>query len=129
MRIRDNENGQVLAITALAMTVLFGFLALAVDVGVLFRARRNMQIAADSAAFGAAMDYLYNGSKSSAQTAGKADATANGFTDGTKGAVVSINCPPPAGRTPEEAVATASSRPFSPSQTPPSSWGSSTRVR
>jgi hypothetical protein len=97
MRIRDNENGQVLAITALAMTVLFGFLALAVDVGVLFRARRNMQIAADSAAFGAAMDYLYNGSKSSAQTAGKADATANGFTDGTKGAVVSVNCPPTSG--------------------------------
>ena len=48
--------------TALSMTVLVGFLALAIDVGMLFRAKRNMQIAADAAAIAGALDYKYNGS-------------------------------------------------------------------
>ncbi len=81
MEHRHNENGQAIILTALLMTVLLGFLALAVDVALLFRARRNVQIAADAAAIGATMDYYYNGSVSGAQTVGQADTTAK--QDGT----------------------------------------------
>src|SRR4051812_3833731 len=82
---------------ALATTAMVGFLALAVEIGVLFVAKRNVQIAADAAALGAAMDYLYNASVSSAQTAGRADATSNGFTNGVSSVGVTINCPPTSG--------------------------------
>ena len=76
LRIQKDEAGQVLVMTALSMTVLVGFLALAIDVGMLFRAKRNMQIAADAAAIAGALDYKYNGSITSAQTAAEAAATA-----------------------------------------------------
>src|SRR4051812_2727216 len=97
MKNRENESGQVIIFTALFMAGLLGVLALAIDVAMLFRARRNVQIAADAAAIGATMDYYYNGSVSGAQTVGKADATANGITNGAKGATVAINCPPTSG--------------------------------
>ena len=100
-RVLKGEGGQVLVMTALSMTVLVGFLALAIDVGMLFRAKRNMQIAADAAAIAGALDYKYNSSVSSAQAAGEAAATANGLTatgtcpisDPTK-TYVCINIPP-----------------------------------
>src|ERR1035441_7238132 len=80
MAVPKGESGQVLIMTVLAMTVLLGFMALAIDVGFLFRARRNMQIAADAAAIAAALDYKYNNSKTSAQNAGVSAAAANGVT-------------------------------------------------
>jgi uncharacterized membrane protein len=80
MRDSDNESGQSLIFVALSMAVLMGFMALAIDVGVLFRARRNMQIAADSAATAAALNYLYYGSVPSAKAAAIAAAAANGVT-------------------------------------------------
>ena len=91
-RLRD-ESGSVLVIAALSMTALLGFVALATDVGLLFRTRRNVQIAADAAAIAGALDYLYNGSSSSAIAAAKAASSANGVTDGGSGAVVTINTP------------------------------------
>ncbi len=94
MRIRDNESGQVLVLTALSMTILLGFAGLAADVGMLFHTKRNMQIAADAAASAGAVDYLYNGSTTSAQTAGQAAASLNGVTDGSGGAIVTVNVPP-----------------------------------
>jgi Putative Flp pilus-assembly TadE/G-like len=63
------------------MSLLMGFLALAVDVGTLFRVRRNMQIAADAAATAGALDYKYNGVDSSAVSAGQTAAVANGVTN------------------------------------------------
>jgi len=101
MKYRDDECGQVLVITALSMIFLLGFLALAIDVGLLFRAKRNAQIAADAAAVAAALDYKYNGSVTSAQTAGEAAATANGITStgtcpisNTTQTYVCVNIPP-----------------------------------
>jgi len=79
------------------MTILLGFSALAIDVGMLFRAKRNLQIAADAAASAGALDYLYNGSTSSAQTAGKAASGQNGYTNGTGGVTVTVNLPPTSG--------------------------------
>jgi Flp pilus assembly protein TadG len=96
-KIRNDESGQVLVFTALSMTILLGFTALATDVGVLFYAKRKLQIAADAAASAGAVDYLYNGSATSAIAAAKAAATQNGVTGGSSGANVTINVPPSIG--------------------------------
>jgi len=72
------ESGTVLVMSALLMTALLGFVALATDVGLLLHAKRDMQIAADAAAIAGALDYKYNGSTSSAKTAACAAAAANG---------------------------------------------------
>ena len=80
MRNRDSESGQALVLVALSMAVLMGFMALAIDVGLLFRSRRNLQIAADAAATAAAVNYLYYGNVGTAKTAGIAAAAANGVT-------------------------------------------------
>lgn len=58
MRFRDDQ-GQMLVLTALCMTMLMGFLALAIDVGMLFRAKRNVQIAADAGAIAGALQEKY----------------------------------------------------------------------
>lgn len=104
MRFLKDENGQTLVLTALAMTVLLGFMALAIDVGVLFRAKRNLQAAADAAATAGALDYYYYKSASTARTMGCNAATANGAsgtcTTGAcsgSGAQTCINVPPQSG--------------------------------
>jgi hypothetical protein len=55
MKFRS-QKGQVLVLTAFSMTALLGFMALALDIGLLFRAKRNLQIAADAAATAGALD-------------------------------------------------------------------------
>ena len=97
MKILRNEEGQTLVLTALCGTALLGFLALAIDVGVLFHAKRSMQTAADAAAIAAAQDYMWNVSTTTAQTVGKSASAANGYTDGTGGVSVTINAPPASG--------------------------------
>ena len=94
--LRD-ESGGVLIVAALAMTGLMGFLALATDAGVLFRSRRNVQIAADAAAIAGAVNYLHHGSSSNAIAAAKAASSSNGATDGSGGATVTVNIPPTGG--------------------------------
>ena len=82
-RVRRNskdESGQVLVLTAASLVALMGFMGLAIDVGMLLRTQRQMQIAADAAAVAGALDYKYNGSGSSAVTQGCNAATANGVT-------------------------------------------------
>lgn len=91
------EEGQSLVLMALTMVVLVGFLGLATDVGMLYRIRQRVQIAADAAAIAAAVDYLHFTSVSTAQAKGAAAATANGYTDGTSGATVAIHLPPTSG--------------------------------
>jgi hypothetical protein len=88
-RLKD-ESGQALVITALCMTCLFGFAALATDVGLILREKRLLQIAADSAAVAGAAELNYGNATSAAQAA----AVQNGFTDGTNGAAVTVNPPP-----------------------------------
>jgi Flp pilus assembly protein TadG len=71
-----DETGQVLVMTLFSMGVLIVALGLAVDVGVLFHARRNMQAAADAAAMAGATEMFYNGS---ANVVAKANAAAKGM--------------------------------------------------
>ncbi|MFZ0662122.1 MAG: pilus assembly protein TadG-related protein [Acidobacteriaceae bacterium] len=89
-----DERGQILVLAALSMLLLLAFVALATDVGLLFRAKRNAQIAADAAAVAGALDYKYNGSATSAEAAGQTASTANGITNGASGAVVTVSEPP-----------------------------------
>jgi hypothetical protein len=93
MKFFRNEEGQTLVLTALSMTAMLGFLGLALDVGVLFRAKRTMQTAADAAAIAGAQDYMWTQSTSSALSAGRSASASNGFTNGTSGATVVINTP------------------------------------
>lgn len=80
MKILRDEKGQTLVLTAVCMAGLLGFMALALDVGVLYHTRRDAQTAADAAAMAGALDFLYNQSSSSAQTAGCTAAGKNGIT-------------------------------------------------
>ena len=54
------ERGATMVIVALAMTALFGFLALAIDLGMLYAARSDAQRAADAAALAGASAFLDN---------------------------------------------------------------------
>jgi uncharacterized membrane protein len=99
MRSLKDAKGQVLVLTALCMALLLGFMAFAVDMGLLFHTKRNIQIAADAAAIAGALDYEYNTSATKAQAAGRAASAANGFTNGSNGTVVTINVPPSMGPT------------------------------
>lgn len=90
-RLRD-EDGQALIITALCMTCLFGFAALAADVGIMLREKRLVQSAADSAAIAGALEV--NLDPANVSTAAQAAATQNGFTNGTGGATITVNGPP-----------------------------------
>lgn len=67
MKLFRNQEGQTLVLTALCMTCFMGFMALAIDVGLLFNARRKLQTAADAAATAAALRYLslYNANNAS----------------------------------------------------------------
>lgn len=94
-----SESGQILVVTALSMLMLFGVMGLALDTGMLFRAKRNVQIAADAAAVAGALDYRYNADDDSAVAAGRAAAEQNGFTNAAGGTTVSINIPPKYGET------------------------------
>ncbi|HEU4982155.1 MAG TPA: pilus assembly protein TadG-related protein [Acidobacteriaceae bacterium] len=80
MRRLGDESGQTLVMVALSMAVLLGFAAFATDIGVMLRAKRQVQSAADSAAIAAAWG-LSEGSGAVAR--GTAAATANGYTQGT----------------------------------------------
>lgn len=89
LNLKD-ECGQTMILVLLCMTVLLGMVAFAVDVGLMFRAKRNLQIAADSAAIAAASELNYG----DWNAAGIAAAAQNGVVIGTNAAAVTISSPP-----------------------------------
>jgi hypothetical protein len=89
-----DESGQTLVLTAVSMTLLIGFLGLALDAGTLFRSRRQMQIAADGAAMAAATSYKFTGAVGTARTAGKNAGVVDGVPSASN---VTVNCPPQSG--------------------------------
>ncbi|HEY2860612.1 MAG TPA: pilus assembly protein TadG-related protein [Terracidiphilus sp.] len=80
MKVLKDEGGNVLTLVALSLTVLLGFMAVAIDVGMLYRAKRQVQKMADTAALSAAAQMSSDGT---GQTAATAAVTQNGFTIGT----------------------------------------------
>lgn len=79
MKILKEERGQVAMLTILGMTVLMGFMALAIDVGTMYNVKRRVQTAADAAAIAAAVNYNFGGTTSTAATAAGTAARNNGI--------------------------------------------------
>ena len=98
----NNRKGIFLVVSAVILTTLFGFLAVATDTGWLFHQRRRMQTAADAGALYGAQQ-IRRGANTKADVESLSDhgtlkGTAdNGFTNGVDGAVVTVDYPPATG--------------------------------
>ena len=93
---RAYERGQALPIIAICFVVIFGFVALAVDVGANQYRQRMQQTAADAAAIAGASEAQYSSLSSDITAAAQADATSNGFTTDAND-TVTVNWPPASG--------------------------------
>ncbi|MDP9236393.1 MAG: Tad domain-containing protein [Chloroflexota bacterium] len=94
---RRQERGQILVMAVLFLTVLLGSAGLAVDTGMLYTRRTNMQNATDSAAMAAAETMAVTGNRTSAVAAATAYMQSNGFTEGVGGAHIVVDNPPTTG--------------------------------
>src|ERR1039458_1732733 len=90
MRMFRDQRGQTTILIALCLLCLCGMTGFAVDAGMMFRAKRNLQIAADAAAISGAAELNYGDAAAAAQAA----AVQNGETTGANGATVTVNTPP-----------------------------------
>lgn len=114
MNLRRDESGQSLVIAAIFLALVgMGFIALALDVGQLFRQRRMAQAAADGAALAAASEIAL-GHPANEQTVANAMATANGFdtTLASNPAVVQLSSPSSGSFTGSSYVTATVSRPI-----------------
>jgi Flp pilus assembly protein TadG len=84
------SSGQIFAVATIAMTVLLGFAALAVDIGYLYSTRRRMQTAADAAAVAGATA-LRDGQNYT--KAADDVASFNGFTNSQNNVTVTVSEP------------------------------------
>ncbi len=82
---------------ALMLTTLIAFCGLALDVGLMELKRVQLQSAADAAAVGAAEELERGSAESVWRSAGQADATRNGFTNGQNNSTVTLINPPVVG--------------------------------
>ncbi len=74
-----DEEGQAIAVIALAIAALLLGIGLALDTGQLFVARRGMQTAADAAAWAGASVLFSGGNATAARSAAVLDASRNGY--------------------------------------------------
>ena len=97
MRMLRDEHGDILILTALCMTMLLSFMALAIDVGNLFFTQRQLQTLADSAAMAGALEAGYCGSTPNCALLQKAATSA--LTEGTPSVTPSLflQCAPASG--------------------------------
>jgi len=91
------SKGQVLVLSALILTVLVGFMGLAVDAGYFFDYRRRMVAAADSAAVAGAMEVKRDPNSTNVVTVARNAAAANSFTHGADDITVTVNRSPASG--------------------------------
>src|SRR5260370_4494413 len=99
----EPRQGKVVVLVALALIPLIGFVALAVDGGLLLSDQRKTQRAADSAALAAATD-LYSKWRTNsgvdpsagypAKQSALTTAAANGFSNDTVNSTVTVHIPP-----------------------------------
>jgi hypothetical protein len=92
---RENPQGQILVITAVALVIIVGIAALVFDGGKMLLDRRTQQNAADAAALAGAR--FLPTDATAARAAAIQVAAANGFTDGADGHTVAIHTPPVSG--------------------------------
>jgi hypothetical protein len=90
--LRDNR-GQTTWLMGLCIMSLVGMSGLAVDAGMMFRAKRVLQAAADAGAIAGAAEVQY----ADVTSAAKAATAMNGVTDGSSGTTVTVHNPPSSG--------------------------------
>ncbi|GAC1425368.1 MAG: pilus assembly protein TadG-related protein [Candidatus Velthaea sp.] len=95
--LRHDERGQMMPIVAMMIIVIFGFAALAVDVGSWHYQQRIEQTAADSASVAGAIELNYSRAAGAVSATARADAATNGFTDNGADVAVTVNNPPATG--------------------------------
>jgi hypothetical protein len=91
--MRASSRGQVMVLICVGLVALVGMIAIVADFSFMQHQKNKMQTAADSAAMAASEELSYG----DFVHAGKADASTNGYTDGTGGITVAINNPPSTG--------------------------------
>jgi Flp pilus assembly protein TadG len=87
---RPGERGSIAVVAAVALVALIGMAALVVDGGYLAMRRRALQGVADAAALSGGFSLP---TSATAISQAKSIATANGYTNGVKGATVTVNSP------------------------------------
>ena len=87
---RARDGGAIAVVAALALVVLIGMGALVVDGGYLAMRRRAMQGVADAAALAGGYSLP---TSATAISQARANATANGYTNGSNGVTVTVNSP------------------------------------
>jgi hypothetical protein len=93
-----DRSGIVVVLVALAMPVLLGLTAFAVDVSNWSSSKNSIQAAADNAALSAAVAAAQSGATlTQIQNQAYAVAATTGFTNGQKGVTVTVNNPPATG--------------------------------
>lgn len=86
------ERGQALILAALGMAVFLAFVAMAIDVGIAYQERRNLQNAADSAALAGAKVLATSGDAAAARAEAAKYLSDYGYNSG-----YSVNIPPTSG--------------------------------
>jgi Flp pilus assembly protein TadG len=92
-RLRHQHSGKVLLLSVFSMVALIGIAGLAVDIGLLYSTRRQMQTAADAAGIAGA-NALQTSQSQNYKLAAADVAGLNGFTNGQSG--VTVRVAPPA---------------------------------
>ncbi len=87
------EGGQMLVLFVLALGVLMGFVAMTVDVGMIFVERRSLQNAADAAALAGSPELPPTGNSATAMAMAREFAEKHGFVDGVDGVTVKVQTP------------------------------------
>lgn len=100
MKYKNSEKGQALIVIAVAVVILFGFAALAIDGSMVFSDRRKAQNAADTAALAGALAYSRGNDITSAA---QSRATSNGYDGGAMNDVTITITDAPSGVCPTNA--------------------------
>ncbi len=96
-RLWSDRRGGVAVMTAVAMTGLLGAAGIGTEATLWYVAKRDMQAAADAAAFSAATSEGAGGSSTAFTGAAKAVAGRYGFAGGSNGVAIAVNNPPTQG--------------------------------
>jgi hypothetical protein len=97
LRVMRSERGSIIILSTLMLPILLAFIGLAVDGGLMFEIKRQMQTSADSAAVAGAVAKRNGGDLDAIMEAAKRDAALNSFQDGAAGVTVTVNNPPTSG--------------------------------
>jgi hypothetical protein len=96
-RVTTEQSGGVAVLTALSLTGLLGFAGLGTEATMWYTTKRNMQGAADAAAFSAGTAFMAGQNITGMAGVSYAVATNYGLTNGSNGVTVTVNNPPKSG--------------------------------